>query len=223
MYANIRKFVIINGYKRMLNLSALWIIIGVCTLISYEGIRRPEWRDDFLFIPHRIANNQSLLGIFTHSWFHADWQHLLFNMFSLFSLGGILEHMWITDFGKQLGTIHFVVLYVVGGIAATALPFFRHKNNPSYRSLGASGAVSSVIFACILWNPKMELMNLFLPIPIPAYLFGIIYLGIEYYAMKKGNNNIANDGHISGAIFGIIYVLFLNIDKGKLFLHLLFK
>jgi membrane associated rhomboid family serine protease len=87
-----------------------------------------------------------------------------------------------------------------------------------YRSLGASGAVSSVIFALILWKPNLPLGILFIPIPIPAYIFGPLYLLFEYFAMKRGNTGIANDGHISGALFGILFVLLLSPNKAYEFI-----
>jgi membrane associated rhomboid family serine protease len=94
----------------------------------------------------------------------------------------------------------------------------RHQNDPNYRSVGASGAVSAIIFAVIIWVPDLPLNLMFIPIPIPAYIFGVIYLAFEYYAHKKGNTGIAHDAHIGGAVLGIVYVLILNIDKGKEFL-----
>jgi membrane associated rhomboid family serine protease len=126
-------------------------------------------------------------------------------------------------FGSVLGSVYFVSLYLLGGIAATVIPFFRHRREVQYRSLGASGAVSAVIFACILWTPDLPLYVFFIPIAIPAYIFGPIYLAIEFYAMKRGKSNIANDGHLSGALFGLLFVLTLAPHKGMDFLHLIFK
>jgi membrane associated rhomboid family serine protease len=88
--------------------------------------------------------------------------------------------------------------------------------------LGASGAVSAVIFASIIWNPSMQLGLMFIPIPIPAFLFGPIYLAIEYYAMRRGGTGIAHDAHLGGALFGIIYVLLLDFEKGRQFIDLIF-
>ena len=100
--------------------------------------------------------------------------------------------------------------------------FLKQQDNSSYRSFGASGAVSAVIFAAILWDPSMRLGILFIPFPIPAYIFGPIYLAIEYFSMKRGGTGIAHDAHLGGAVFGILFVLLLNINKGKEFLDLFF-
>lgn len=114
------------------------------------------------------------------------------------------------------------MLYILGGIFASLLLFIKHKNNPYYNSLGASGAVSAVVFALILWDPNLELILFFIPIPIKAYIFGPIYLLIEYYAMKRGQSNVAHEAHISGAIFGLVYVLLLNPNKLVEFTELIF-
>jgi membrane associated rhomboid family serine protease len=207
----------------MIQLSSLWVILAITVLISYQGFNRPHWREQFLFSPYDVSQGNSFQGIFTHSWFHADWQHLLFNMFSFYALGSYLEQVWMNSFGSVLGSVYFVSLYLLGGIAATVIPFFRHRREVQYRSLGASGAVSAVIFACILWTPDLPLYVFFIPIAIPAYIFGPIYLAIEFYAMKRGKSNIANDGHLSGALFGLLFVLTLAPHKGMDFLHLIFK
>jgi len=142
---------------------------------------------------------------------------------SLYFLGKILldefDYFYPTYLSAER---HFLSIYFLGGLASSAVSIYRHKSNPNYQSIGASGAVSAVIFATILWNPTMKLMLFFIPIPIPAYLFGPMYLLFEYYAMKRGGGNIAHDAHIGGALMGIIYVLILNIDKGKEFIQLIF-
>lgn len=204
-------------------ISATLLIIGLTAVISYEGIKRPFWREGFLFNPYEISKGKKQWGLLTHSWFHADYQHLLFNMFSLFMLGGRLEQTWSLNFGESKGMVMYVVLYMMGGLAATMIPYIRHRHNSGYRSLGASGAVSAVIFAMILWEPDLPLGLLFLPIPIPAYIFGPLYLLFEYYAMKRGNTGIANDGHISGALFGILFVLLLMPNKALDFIYIFFN
>jgi membrane associated rhomboid family serine protease len=175
-----------------------------------------------MFSPYDVKHHQKYLTIVMHQLIHADYLHLTFNMLSLYFLGSILESQWMMESGRVTGEIHFLMLYVFGGVFATILPYMRNQDNPNYRSLGASGAVSAVIFASIVWNPTIELMIIFLPIPIPAYLFGPIYLAFEYWADKKNTTGIAHDAHIGGALFGIIFALFINIDKGKQFLDLLF-
>lgn len=198
-------------------ISSTLIIIILTSWISYEGINKPNWRSNFLFNPYAINNGREQFGLLAHSWFHADYQHLIFNMLSLYMLGSHLEATWVSEFGTK-GLVLYVTLYLAGGIASTIIPFFRHRYNSGYRSLGASGAVSAIVFATILWHPTMRLGIMFIPIPIPAYIFGPLYLLLEYYAMKRGNTGIANDGHLSGALFGILFVLMFEPSKATEFI-----
>ena len=118
-------------------ISTTLIIIALTVWISYEGIKKPYWREGFLFNPYEISQGKQTWGLFTHSWFHADYQHLMFNMLSLFMLGSHLESVWTQTYGNSKGTVMYVSLYLVGGLAATVIPYFRHRNNAVYRSLGA--------------------------------------------------------------------------------------
>lgn len=200
----------------------LTVIILVTVVVSIAAFNNKEMLGKYMFIPYDVKHYGNKLRIFSHVLIHADWAHLIFNMFSLYFLGRLLllEFQW--EFGEWNGQAHFLALYVLGGLFATVIPYARHHDNPSYRSLGASGAVSAVIFAFILWNPTMNLSLMFIPIPIPAFVFGPLYLLFEFYMDKRGGSGIAHDAHIGGAIFGIIYALIINIDKGKLFIDQIF-
>jgi len=189
--------------------------------------------EKLMYIPYDVKHNKNHVRIITHMLIHADWTHLLFNMMSLYFLGESflsapcdmyvgIDCGLVATYGNTGGQIHFLTLYIFGGLFSTLIPYIRHQDNSSYRSLGASGAVSAVIFAAILWNPGMSLRLFFIPIDIPAYVFGPLYLLYEYYADKRGNTGIAHDAHLGGALFGIAYVLIINIDKGKDFINYLF-
>ena len=203
-------------------LSLLGIIILVTVAFSIRAFKDYELMRKMVFFPFRCKHNHEQYRVLTHLFIHADATHLIFNMLSLYILGEILEMQLINEFGVMRGEIHFVTLYFLGGIFSTLIPFYRNQDNIHYRSLGASGAVSAVIFAAIIWNPTMQLGLLFLPIPIPAYIFGPLYLLYEYWADKKGKSGIAHDAHIGGALFGILYVLIVDIEKGKEFFNQLF-
>lgn len=217
-----------------MDINILTIIIGVTVIISLVAMNNQTLQTKLMFIPYDVKHHRKYERYITHLFAHADIGHLAFNMMSLYFMGSFLltqvggdyisngnvihvNDGFIPEYGLIKGQIHFVVLYFAGGIIATAIPFYRNQHNMSYRSLGASGAVSAVIFAAILWNPSTELQFLFIPIPIKAWFFGIIYLVAEYYMDRRGGGRIAHDAHIGGAIFGILYVLIINIDKGKEF------
>ena len=200
----------------------LFVVIGMNILISSQVFKSNAWRDKLILSPYLIKHDGQWYRLFSHSWIHADWQHLLFNMASLYFLGDLILNNWIDLYGDIKGTGLFLFLYLAGGVAATIFPYFKNQDNSSYRALGASGAVSAVIFAAILWNPTMKLGILFIPFPIPAYIFGPLYLLIEYFAMRNIKTGVAHDAHLGGALFGILFVLFLNLDKGKDFVNLFF-
>jgi len=198
------------------------VVIGMNILISSQVFNSISWREKLILSPYLIKHDGQWYRLFSHSWIHADWQHLLFNMASLYFLGDLILNNWLDLYGDIKGTGLFLFLYIAGGVAATIFPYLKNQDNSSYRALGASGAVSAVIFAAILWNPTMRLGILFIPFPIPAYIFGPLYLLIEYFAMRNIKTGVAHDAHLGGALFGILFVLFLNLDKGKDFVNLFF-
>ncbi len=206
-----------------MSFSILTIIIIITVLVSYLAFNDRALMDRFLYIPYDCKHNKNYVRMITHLFIHADYSHLIFNMFSLYFLGeSLLNYGLEPEYGVFNGQVHFFVLYFFGGLFATLIPYMRNQDNPNYRSLGASGAVSAVIFAAIIWHPTMELSLLFIPIPIKAYIFSPLYLLYEFYADKKGQSGIAHDAHIGGAIFGVLYVLIINIDKGKEFIDAIF-
>ncbi len=213
--------------------SILIIIIAITAITSYKAFSDAEMTGKLIYSPYRCKHNREFYRTFSHMFIHADLTHLLFNMMSLYFLGSIflsapaytyegIDAGLMETYGVIGGQIHFLILYFVGGLFATVIPYIRNQDNPNYLALGASGAVSSVIFAAIMWNPMMELNIMFIPIGIPAYIFGPLYIAFEIYMDKRGNSRIAHDAHIGGAIFGIVYVLFVNIDKGKQLIDLIF-
>jgi membrane associated rhomboid family serine protease len=205
-----------------MSISLLTIILATTVIVSVNGFSNRSMLERWLYIPYDVKHHHAYERIISHMWVHADLIHLVFNMMSLYFLGGYLESEFINQYGFFRGEVHFAILYLGGGLFSTIIPYVRHQDNSSYRSLGASGAVSSVIFAPVLWDPTLPLSLMFLPFAIPAYIFGPLYLAFEYWADRRGGTGIAHDAHIGGAIFGIIYVLITNIDKGKFFLHLVF-
>jgi membrane associated rhomboid family serine protease len=204
-----------------MSFSILIIIILVCVAISMKGFNDEGLREKFTFSPFAVKHHNEGLRTLTHMWIHVDYQHLIFNMLSLYFLGDLLLKEFMFYFGNISGQINFLVLYLLGGLFATAIPYLRNRDNPGYRSMGASGAVSAIVFAAILWRPDIELGLFLLPFRFPAYWFGIIYLAYEFWADKKGGTGIAHDAHIGGAIFGIIYILVANSSKGIEFINYL--
>jgi len=136
----------------------------------------------------------------------------------MYFFGQNVEIIFKNYFGEMLGSIHFLILYFLGMILASAYTYFKHQNDFSYRALGASGAVSAALFASIVLMPNSSVMIFPLPIPIPAIVFGPLYLAYSVYMSKKGTDNVGHDAHFYGAIFGIVYTLAINPSFGARFL-----
>lgn len=186
----------------------LLTLILLTAIVSWQGFQHPMWRDKMLFSPYLAKHNKEWTRFFTHMFVHLDWMHLIFNMMTLYFIGEFFFGELIMFFGELKGSYFFFLLYLMGGLFATLYSYYRHQDDPQYRSLGASGAVTAVLFAFIAVNPTQELMLFFIPVPIPAFIFGPIYLLIEYYGFRKGNTGVAHDAHISGAVVGLLFVLF---------------
>lgn len=171
--------------------------IFVITIItSIQAFQNQNLRDRFLFIPYRVKHNKEYERIFTSGLIHADYGHLGFNMFTYFMFAFHLE--------RFIGHWQFAILYVLALLISDISALIKHQDSPHYRSLGASGAVSAVIFAMILIQPGMRLSLLFIPIYIPGWIFGILYLMYSQYAAKKGNDNIGHEAHMWGGIGGLL-------------------
>jgi len=215
-----------------MDINVLLLIIIITSLVSIGALRDRNLLSRYLFIPSRVFEFGERYRFFSHMFIHADYGHLIFNMLSLYFLGnvmltsyggdyvdnsGAIFHLssgWIQHYGFWQGQFLFVILYFFGGLFASLLPYSRNKTNPSYMSLGASGAVSAVIFASIIWNPTLKLYLFFIPFGIPAYVFGPLYIAYEIYMDRRGGSTIAHDAHLGGAIFGIIFVLLINFEAG---------
>ena len=202
-----------------MELSITIVIIAVTTLTSFLAFSNSELQYKNSFSPYLVKHRNEWKRVISHAFVHADHLHLFFNMYVLYNFGEWVEATLVYFFGTLLGELYFIGLYFGGIVFATLPAFKKHSDNTMYRSVGASGAVSAVLFAFILINPKVPLSLMFIPIPIPGYIFGVLYLAFESYSNKKGRTNIAHDAHIAGAFFGIIYMAILNFEFVTRFFH----
>jgi membrane associated rhomboid family serine protease len=188
------------------NFSINTILCLLTALISVLAFSNDELRTKLLHIPYLENNRNEKFRLLSSGLIHADVTHLAFNMIALYSFGENVENWFKSEamFGDMGSTI-YILMYVVAIVAANLPTFYKHKNNPNYMALGASGAVSAVIFAEIINNPTSSIY-LYLAIPIKSFIFGILYLAYENYASKKMNDNIGHDAHFYGAVFGILFV-----------------
>lgn len=175
----------------------LFIII-VTVLFSYKGFNDYSFFEKYKFQVTRILNGEKI-RMFSSGLLHADWIHLIFNMYALYLFGGIVV--------ARLGVVAFLVIYIGSLFAGSLYSLHYHKNEPYYSAIGASGAVSGIVYASILLFPGMELFLFFIPIPIPGYIFGVVYLLYSIYGMKKQLGNIGHSAHLGGAIGGFALTL----------------
>ncbi|MES2629959.1 MAG: rhomboid family intramembrane serine protease [Bacteroidota bacterium] len=189
----------------MITLTA--IIITITAVVSILGFRSEEQLGKLLFAPYYMEEPRQWYRFITHGFVHADWSHLIFNMMSLYFAGEIAEDVILQVKGPELGRVWFITLYILGILVSSIPSYIRNRNNPDYRSLGASGAVSSVIFFFIMFFPLAKINIMFIPIGIPAWIFGILYLVYEYYMDKRQYGRIAHDAHFFGALFGIVFAI----------------
>ncbi len=189
--------------------SVTTIIIVITCLFTFAAFSSVKMKEDMLFWPAEINSNKQYYRFLSYGLIHADFAHLLFNMFTLYSFGSRLEKYTFTQdyiFGDK-ARLFYLVLYISALVISTLPDYFKHRNNFAYRSLGASGAVSAVLFACIIIDPKLSLYMFLIPIPIPGYIFGILFLAISAYLAKKGTDNIGHGAHFTGAVYGLIFTI----------------
>ena len=187
------------------------IIFVVTIAVSLFAFYKDNLYTRFILQPYNVSRGKYLYTLITSGFIHADWTHLLFNMMTFYFFAFQLE--------ATIGHWQFGLLYGASLILSDIPTVVKHKNDFWYRSLGASGAISAVVFSAILFNPLGKMGLLFLPIPIPAVLFGVLYLIYCTYASKKGIGNINHDAHFFGALSGILITVILIPQIVPYFLH----
>jgi len=189
------------------------IIIIITVLVSISGFSNQKVIDDLIFYPPAVTHQKQWYRFFSCGLIHADFGHLLFNMLSLYFFGPAVERAFMA-FNPDLGKWLYLLLYISSLLASLLPTYFKNKENYHYRSLGASGAVSAVIFAGLLLSPSSEVFIFFIPIPIPGFIFAPLYLLISAWMDKKGTGNINHSAHIWGAIYGLAFTLLVGYLNG---------
>ena len=175
------------------------IIIAVTALVTFIGLSNPIFFDKFKFNISGIKAGEQYRMI-TSGFLHADWFHFAFNMFSFWSFANFLI--------KEFSTTNFLLIYFGSMAIGSLLTYFIHKEDLYYSAIGASGAVTGIIYCAILLYPEIEL-RLFFAVPIPGYIFAFLYLAYSIYGMKGKYDNIGHTAHLGGAIGGLLFTLLI--------------
>jgi membrane associated rhomboid family serine protease len=177
------------------------LVIFVVTLAaSLLGLfAAPRIIERSLFRPYYFLRRKQYDTIVTSGFVHADLPHLIFNMVTFWFFAFPLQ--------KEIGSVRFALLYFLGLVVSDAGTYFKHRNDPQYASLGASGAISAVLFAAIVYFPWMKLFIIPIPLPIPAPLFAVGYVAYSWWSARQARGRINHDAHLGGALFGLVFVL----------------
>jgi membrane associated rhomboid family serine protease len=193
------------------------VILVVSVVLSIYCFGNQDKMHSWMLNPYQVTHRKQYYRILTSGFIHADWMHLLFNMLTFYFFGPKVEYYFNQIFGNN-GGIVFVIFYLAAIIISDIPTLIKHKNNPGYNSLGASGAVSAIVFASILFDPLTELCIYFV-ICLPGFILAILYLIFSYYQAKKQNDFINHTAHLTGAIFGVVFCLVLYPEVFNIFIR----
>lgn len=181
------------------------IIIATC-VVSSMAFKNQRLADRLILWPPAIDRSKQYDRLITHGFIHADFGHLLFNMITLFFFGRAVEEVFV----QRIGMLGYLVFYLAAIVVAILPTYTRHRHDSQYRSLGASGAVSAVLFSFILMSPWSGIYLFFIPIPIPAIVYAVLYVGYSIWMDRRGGDNINHSAHLWGAGFGVMFTLIMN-------------
>jgi len=198
---------------------SITLIICVLTfLISYQAFNDRKLFENLKHFPYVESRRKEFYRMVTSGFVHGSWMHLLINLFVLYQFGGIVETIYGQIFGKSMGGMMFTLMYITTLIVADIPSYLKHKNNPHYGAIGASGAVSGIVFIYVLFAP-WELLYLYAIIPIPSIIAAIAYVVYSSWASKNRNDNIGHDAHLYGALFGIVFTILIYPESLSIFLE----
>jgi len=189
-----------------------WGLIALTVLVSWRAFSDRRLLDRLMLWPPAISRQRQYERLLTHGFIHADGMHLLFNMVTLYFFGGGIERA----FSPYIGQLGFLLFYLSAIVVAILPTYLRHQDDARYHSLGASGAVSAVLFASILISPWSMILVFF--IPMPAVVFGLVYLGYSIWMDRRGGDNINHSAHLWGAGYGMLFTVLMEPQVAASFL-----
>ncbi len=197
------------------------IIVIITSVISIIAFSNRTLFSRLQFNPYQVYHRREWYRIITHGFLHADWVHLIVNMLVLYSFGSSVEQdfkFMAARTWMKFPILWYVLFYLLSLIISSLTTLRKHKDDIWYNSVGASGAVSAVLFCCIFFDPNMTLLFMGI-VPIKAFIFGPLYLLYSYYSGRKAADNINHDAHLLGAVFGFCFPMLIDVNLIKWFLE----
>jgi len=182
-----------------------YIIIGITTMVSLYAFQSPSVLASLMMNPYYTDKKQQYYRFVTSGFIHKDNMHLLWNMLSFYFFGTAIERQFQALFGNS-GGLYFIALYIIAIVVSDLPTFFKHRDNPAYNSLGASGGVSAIIFAFIIFEPLSEIC-LYFALCMKGFIMGALYIIFSWYQGRKSNDNINHDAHLYGALCGLVFCI----------------
>ena len=193
------------------------LFLAAIAVVSFTAFKNPELQQKLTFHPYSIQHNGEWYRLLSHVFVHGSVGHVLINLFVFWSFGDYVLTLFMELKGPVFGAVLFVFMMMAAAVFSSIKAFAKHRENPSYHAVGASGVVSAVLFSFVLMQPLNSIYLFFIPIPIPAFIFGVVYLGYEYYMDKKSTDRIAHDAHFYGAVLGLLFTVFLDFRIPNMF------
>lgn len=197
-----------------------YILMAVIGLVTYFAWERPEWHRRLMLNPYTVVHEKKYYQLITSGFVHNNGIHLLLNLFTLYFFGLAIEQIFYSYFG-DLGLVLYILLFITAVIVANIPTTIKHKNNYNYNSLGASGGVSALVMAFILFDPIRDLC-LYAIICLPGYILGGLFIVYSIIMSKRNTDNINHDAHLFGAIYGVIFTLLLRPSTLAYFIEAIF-
>jgi len=199
-----------------MTMSSTLIIIAITCVVSMTAFGNARLLDGMLFWPPAVTKQGEYQRLISYGLVHADFTHLFFNMFTLYFFGTLVERFY----QARMGDYGFAFFYTLGLVASILPTWWRHRHDPEYRSLGASGSVMAVLFASMLFDPWM-LIYLFGAVPVPAIVYGVLFVAYEVWADRRGKDRVNHSAHLWGAAYGLLFTLAVYPPLWGRFLRLL--
>jgi len=190
-------------------------LIAVTVIVSWQAWQQPRLLERLILWPPAVDRHRQYDRLLTHGFIHADWGHLLFNMITLYSFGSAIERY----FADRITAIGYLLFYLSAIVIAILPTYMRHKHDAHYRSLGASGAVSAVLFAFILLAPWSSIYVFLIPIGIPAIVYAVLYVAYSIWMDRRGGDNINHSAHLWGGLYGVMFTLLQDPGQAGRFLQ----